>query len=141
MALKFTDLLKPAQAGLYCPPGDFYIDPVTPVDRAVITHGHGDHARSGHGSVLATPQTLAIMASRYGEDFAVTREIAAYGKPVSREGVEVTLVPAGHILGSAQVVLRWRGLTAVVSGDSVSVWLNANSGILSSVPCWNWSPT
>ncbi|MES2256702.1 MAG: ligase-associated DNA damage response exonuclease [Pseudomonadota bacterium] len=117
MALKFTDLLKPVEAGLYCPPGDFYIDPVTPVDRAVITHGHGDHARSGHGSVLATPQTLAIMASRYGEDFAGACEAAAYGKPVTRNGVEVALVPAGHILGSAQVVLRWKGMTIVVSGD------------------------
>jgi len=117
MALKFTDLLKPVEAGLYCVPGDFTIDPVTPVDRAVITHGHGDHARSGHGSVLATPQTLAIMASRYGENFAGAREAADYGKPVSRNGVEVTLVPAGHILGSAQVVLRWKGMTIVVSGD------------------------
>jgi len=105
------------EAGLYCVPGDFTIDPVTPVDRAVITHGHGDHARSGHGSVLATPQTLAIMASRYGENFAGAREAADYGKPVSRNGVEVTLVPAGHILGSAQVVLRWKGMTIVVSGD------------------------
>jgi putative mRNA 3-end processing factor len=117
MALKFTDLLKPVEAGLYCPPGDFYIDPVAPKDWAVITHGHGDHARSGHGSVLATPQTLAIMASRYGEDFAGTREVASYGKPVNRNGVEVTLVPAGHILGSAQAVLRWKGMTIVVSGD------------------------
>ena len=117
MALKFTDLLKPVEAGLYCVPGDFTIDPVTPVDRAVITHGHGDHARSGHGSVLATSQTLAIMASRYGENFAGAREAADYGKPVSRNGVEVTLVPAGHILGSAQVVLRWKGMTIVVSGD------------------------
>ena len=117
MALKFTDLLKPAGTGLYCPPGGFFIDPVMPVDRAVITHGHGDHARSGHGHVLATPETLAIMASRYGEDFAGAREKAAYGQPVSRNGVEITLVPAGHILGSAQVVLRWKGMTIVVSGD------------------------
>lgn len=117
MALKFTDLLKPVEAGLYCPPGDFYIDPVVPVDRAVITHGHGDHARSGHGSALATPETLAIMASRYGEEFAGMREEAAYGRPASRNGVDVTLVPAGHILGSAQVVLRWKGMTIVVSGD------------------------
>jgi len=117
MALKFTDLLKPTEAGLHCPPGGFFIDPVRPVDRAVITHGHGDHARSGHGGVLATPETLAIMASRYGEDFAGAREAAPYGKPVSRSGVEITLVPAGHILGSAQVVLRWNGMTIVVSGD------------------------
>jgi putative mRNA 3-end processing factor len=117
MALKYTDLLKPAEAGLYCPPGDFFIDPVTAVDRAVITHGHGDHARSGHGAVLATAETLAIMAARYGADFAATRETATYGQPVTRGGVQVTLVPAGHILGSAQVVLRWNGMTIVVSGD------------------------
>jgi putative mRNA 3-end processing factor len=114
---KFTDLLRPAGTGLYCPPGDFTIDPVAAVDRAVITHGHGDHARSGHGAVLATAETLAIMAARYGADFAGAREIAAYGKPVQRNGVDVTLVPAGHILGSAQVVLRWQGMTIVVSGD------------------------
>jgi putative mRNA 3-end processing factor len=117
MALKFTDLLKPTEAGLYCPPGGFFIDPVTPVDRAIITHGHGDHARSGHGSVLATRETLAIMASRYGEDFAGAREAAAYGKSISRGGVDITLVPAGHILGSAQIVLRWKGITIAVSGD------------------------
>jgi len=114
---KFTELLRPDQAGLYCPAGDFHIDPVVPVERAVITHGHGDHARAGHGAVLATRETLAIMASRYGADFASTTEEARYGRPVTPDGVEVTLVPAGHILGSAQVVLRWKGLTIVVSGD------------------------
>jgi putative mRNA 3-end processing factor len=57
-------LLKPMPAGLYCPPGDFYIDPVRPVDRALITHGHSDHARSGHGAVLASEETLDIMAIR-----------------------------------------------------------------------------
>ena len=62
------DLLHPTPAGLYCPPGDFYVDPVRPVDRAVITHGHSDHARAGHGVVLATRQTLAIMAERYGAE-------------------------------------------------------------------------
>ena len=64
--LKAQDLVCPRPDGLYCPPGDFYIDPVRPVARAVITHGHGDHARSGHGAVVATPETLAIMAERYG---------------------------------------------------------------------------
>src|SRR5581483_7931265 len=114
---KFTELLCPSKAGLYCPPGGFHIDPVVPVDRAVITHGHGDHARSGHGRVMATRETLAIMASRYGADFAGGTEEARYGQPVTQNGVEVTLVPAGHILGSAQVVLQWKGLTIVVSGD------------------------
>jgi putative mRNA 3-end processing factor len=83
----------------------------------VITHGHSDHARSGHGAVLATPETLAIMAARYGEDFAAAAEPTPYGKPVTRGSVEVSLAPAGHVLGSAQAVLRWKGMTAVVSGD------------------------
>jgi putative mRNA 3-end processing factor len=99
------------------PPGDFYIDPVRPVARAVITHGHADHARAGHGRSVATPETLAIMAVRYGEGFAGATRPLAYGETIDRDGVEVTLVPAGHVLGSAQVVVRWRGLTMVVSGD------------------------
>ena len=115
--IKPESLLCPAPAGLYCPPGDFYIDPVRPVARAVITHGHADHARAGHGAVLATPETLAIMAERYGAEFAGATEAAAYGQAVNRDDVAVTLVPAGHVLGSAQVVVRWKGLTMVVSGD------------------------
>ncbi len=110
-------LLCPRPAGLYCPPGDFTIDPVRPVDRAVITHGHGDHARAGHGAVLATAETLAIMAVRYGEGFAGATTALAYGVPRERDGVEVRLVPAGHVLGSAQVVVTWKGLRMVVSGD------------------------
>ncbi|TAL37528.1 MAG: ligase-associated DNA damage response exonuclease [Phenylobacterium sp.] len=111
------DLLCPRPEGLYCAPGDFYVDPVRPVDRAVITHGHSDHARAGHYNVLATPQTLDIMRERYGGEFAHTTEAVVYGQTVARNGVEVTLVPAGHVLGSAQAVVRWRGLTMVVSGD------------------------
>jgi len=111
------DLLCPKPEGLYCAPGDFYIDPVRPVARAVITHGHSDHARAGHGAVLATPATLDIMAERYGLGFAGATQAAAYGEAAPRDGVEVTLVPAGHVLGSAQAVVRWKGLTMVVSGD------------------------
>ena len=111
------DLLCSRPEGLYCPPGDFYIDPVRPVARAVITHGHADHARAGHGAVLATPETIDILAERYGLGFAEAQEAAAYGQPVNRDDVEVTLVPAGHVLGSAQAVVRWKGLTMVVSGD------------------------
>jgi putative mRNA 3-end processing factor len=110
-------LICPKPAGLYCPPGDFYIDPVRPVARAVITHGHADHARSGHEAVAATPQTLAIMGVRYGEGFAGAVRPMAYGETIERDGVAVTLVPAGHVLGSAQVVVRWKGITVVVSGD------------------------
>jgi putative mRNA 3-end processing factor len=110
-------LLCPKPAGLYCAPGDFYIDPVRPVERAVITHGHADHARAGHGAVLATPETLAIMATRYGEDFAQTVQPLRYGETTTAGDVEVGLVPAGHVLGSAQAVVSWKGLKIVVSGD------------------------
>ena len=115
--IKPEAVLTPRPAGLYCPPGDFYIDPVRPVDRAVITHGHADHARAGHGVVVATPETLAIMRTRYGEDFCGRAEPVAYGETLKRDGVEVSLAPAGHVLGSAQVVVRSRGLTLVASGD------------------------
>src|SRR4051812_33155080 len=111
------DLLCPKPEGLYCAPGDFFIDPVRPVARAVITHGHADHARAGHGAVLATPATIDIMRCRYGEDFAQTIQPLDYGVRVLRDGVEVSFAPAGHVLGSAQAVVRWKGLTMVVSGD------------------------
>ena len=76
MGMKPEALLHPTPAGLFCPIGDFYVDPVRPVGRALITHGHSDHARSGHGQVLATRQTLDIMRIRYGEDFAGTEQAA-----------------------------------------------------------------
>src|SRR5258706_10411253 len=94
--------LCPKPEGLYCPPGDFYIDPVRPVARAVITHGHADHARAGHGAVLATPATLDIMGERYGAGFAQAMQAAAYGEAVPPDDVEVTLVPARPVLGPAQ---------------------------------------
>ncbi len=83
----------------------------------MITHGHADHARAGHGVVVATAPTLAIMATRYGDGFAGKTQALGYGEALNRDGVEITLVPAGHVLGSAQVVVRWKGLTMVVSGD------------------------
>ncbi len=110
-------VLTPRPAGLYCPPADLYIDPIHPVDRAVITHGHADHARPGHGRVLATAQTLAIMEARYGAGFAGSVQALDYGESLMVDGVELILKPAGHILGSAQAVIRHRGLTLVVSGD------------------------
>jgi putative mRNA 3-end processing factor len=110
-------LLCPKPEGLYCAPGDFFVDPVRPVERAVITHGHADHARAGHGVVVATPETLEIMAVRYGEGFCRKTEPVAYGETLTRDGVEISLMPAGHVLGSAQAVVRHGGLTMVVSGD------------------------
>jgi len=112
-----ADLLRPAEKGLYCPPGDFYVDPLRPVERAVITHGHADHARAGHGKVLATPETLAIMAARYGADFAQATQALTYGESVTVNGVGVRLAPAGHVLGSAQAVIEADGTRIVVSGD------------------------
>jgi putative mRNA 3-end processing factor len=109
--------LKPTGSGLYCEPGGFHIDPGGAVERAVVTHGHGDHARPGHRHVLATPGTLAIMRSRYGEDCAGAMQPLEYGKRVSHGDVTLWLAPAGHVLGSAQVVMEYAGSRVVVSGD------------------------
>jgi putative mRNA 3-end processing factor len=111
------DILKPTPAGLYCEPGGFHIDPTRPVDKAVITHGHSDHARAGHGSVLATRETLDLMGLRYGDSFAGTVQAAHYGERLGVGGATVTFHPAGHVLGSAQVAVEHKGLRIVASGD------------------------
>ena len=104
--------------GIYCKPGDFYIDPTRPVNHAVITHGHADHARSGHGTVIATPETLAIMRARYGEEHAKEQQRdLPYGEAIDYHGVKLSLHPAGHILGSAQARLEYAGGSIVFSGD------------------------
>lgn len=117
MVQPVSSWLHPKPLGLWCEPGQFYIDPRSAVDRAVVTHGHADHARPGHGAVLATAETLAIMKVRYGEACAGSFQPLALGETLTINGVGVLLVPAGHILGSAQVVLEWQGQRAVVSGD------------------------
>jgi putative mRNA 3-end processing factor len=114
---KPSELLRPGREGLCCVPGGFVIDPVRPVPMAVITHGHSDHACAGHSAVLAMTETLAIMQARHGDGFAEHAQAARYGEPVTVNGVRITLVPAGHILGSAQIVLEWKDLKIVVSGD------------------------
>lgn len=96
---------------------DAYIDPSVPRERAIITHGHADHARSGHGAVLATPDTIAIMKVRYGEDCAGRFEPLDFGVPLRIDDVTITLVPAGHVLGSAQVLVEQGGQRVVVTGD------------------------
>ncbi|MEM8626747.1 MAG: ligase-associated DNA damage response exonuclease [Pseudomonadota bacterium] len=113
----FETWLYPTDQGLYCAPGDFFIDPHRPVARAVVTHGHADHARPGNEAVLATPETLAVMQVRYGAAAGGTLEALVYDQPVRIGDVDVRLVPAGHVLGSAQVVLDYGGVCAVVSGD------------------------
>jgi putative mRNA 3-end processing factor len=114
---RFEDLLRPTPKGLYCPPGDFYIDPVRPVERALVTHGHADHARAGSSRVMATRETLDIMAIRYGEDFCQVRQEAALGEAVRIGDVTVSFHPAGHVLGSAQVAVEMKGTRIVASGD------------------------
>ncbi|WP_193334601.1 ligase-associated DNA damage response exonuclease [Devosia beringensis] len=96
---------------------DAYIDPGVPRERAIVTHGHADHARSGHGSVLATPDTIAIMQTRYGADCARRFEPLDFGVPLQIDDVTITLFPAGHILGSAQVLVEQAGQRVVVTGD------------------------
>src|SRR5204863_6836072 len=95
------DILLPTPAGLCCKPGGFYIDPVRPVERALITHGHSDHARPGHGAVLATQETLDLMRLRYGEGFSRTQQPIGYGETLTLSDTAVRFHPAGHVLGSA----------------------------------------
>lgn len=102
---------------LYIGPANAYIDPPFPVEKALITHGHSDHARPGHGTIMATPETIGIIKLRYGADAAKTYEPVTYYKTVKVGPVSVTFFPAGHILGSAQILLEWDGCRIVVSGD------------------------
>ncbi|RPF71367.1 ligase-associated DNA damage response exonuclease [Aurantiacibacter spongiae] len=108
--------IKPDPHGIYIPPADCWIDPSKPVDKALVTHGHADHARGGHGKTVATPETLAIMELRYN-----TRENTRpveYGETVRLDGgVDATYIPAGHVLGSAQILLEHAGERVVVTGD------------------------
>ncbi|HTQ00852.1 MAG TPA: ligase-associated DNA damage response exonuclease [Casimicrobiaceae bacterium] len=108
------DLVVLRPEGLYCPPGDFFIDPWRPVARAVVTHAHGDHASRGHGSYLAAADAANVMRARLGEIALTT---LPYGEPLRHNDVVVSLHPAGHVLGSAQVRIEHRGEVWVVSGD------------------------
>ncbi|SNS87689.1 putative mRNA 3-end processing factor [Sphingomonas laterariae] len=108
--------LRAEPHGIYIVPASCWIDPAQPVDSALITHGHADHARGGHGTVMATPATLAIMALRYG-DQALARTIE-YGERLRLPGgVDATFLPAGHVLGSAQILLEHAGERILVTGD------------------------
>jgi len=115
------DILSPTPNGVCCKLGGFHIDPTRPVDKAVITHGHADHARAGHGAVLATQETLDLMRLRYGENFAGATQAIKYGESLSLGGAKVTLHPAGHVLGSAQIAVEANGLRVVASGDYKNV--------------------
>jgi putative mRNA 3-end processing factor len=107
MVLEFTD------RGIFCPTGDFYIDPWRPVDRALITHGHADHARPGHAHYLSTLAAAPVITHRLGVD----PETIGYGEPRDINGVRVSFHPAGHVPGSAQIRVEHKGEVWVVSGD------------------------
>ena len=110
--LTFTD------RGIYCPAGDFYIDPWQPVDRALITHGHSDHARPGMGRYLATTGTAPVMRHRLGE---ITLDTISYGEERQIGDATVSFHPAGHVPGSAQIRVEVKGQVWVVSGDYKTV--------------------
>ena len=115
MAVRAPKLLKMTARGLFCPEGDFYIDPWKPVDRAIITHAHSDHARWGMKRYLCADEGEKVMRVRLGSEANI--DTVPYGKTLSINGVKVSLHPAGHILGSAQVRVEKDGFVAVVSGD------------------------
>src|SRR3954470_22148770 len=99
-------LVTPSPRGLYCAAGDFFIDPWQPVERAVITHAHGDHARTGSGHYLAADRSEAVLRTRLGDIDLTT---LPYGRTIEHHGVRLSLHPAGHVLGSSQVRLEHRG--------------------------------
>jgi putative mRNA 3-end processing factor len=108
--------IRPEPWGIHVVPANIWVDPSRAVPRALVTHGHADHARGGHGATFATPATLAIMELRYQ-----TREGAvpvAYGETLDiGGGVTATFLPAGHVLGSAQILLEHAGERVVITGD------------------------
>ncbi len=115
--MRASDLITPEAGGLWCAAGGFFVDPGRAVDRAIVTHAHGDHCRPGHGALLASPETAEIARVRYGDNAFGRVEVLGYGEPRTIGDVTVTLVPAGHVLGSAQVVIERDGARAVISGD------------------------
>lgn len=108
-------MLRITERGLYCPTADVYIDPWLPVDRAIITHAHGDHARWGSKNYLASHEGGRVLRTRLGPDANI--ELVDFGETRTINGVQISLIPAGHILGSAQIRLEHRGDVWVVSGD------------------------
>lgn len=115
MAAPFS-WIRPEPHGVHVVPADVWIDPSKAVERALVTHGHADHARGGHGQTVATPETLAIMELRYNTREGAT--LVEYGETIRlKGGVDATYIPAGHVLGSAQILLEHAGERVVITGD------------------------
>lgn len=125
-------MLKFTAKGIYCIPGDFYIDPWLPVNMAIITHGHADHARPGMGKYLCHHFTVPILKSRIGPDIQV--QGIDYNQNITINGVKVSLHPAGHIIGSAQIRLEYKGKVCVASGD-YKLQDDGLSTVFEPVPC------
>jgi putative mRNA 3-end processing factor len=128
------DILVPTASGVCCRRGGFHIDPTQPVAKALITHGHSDHARAGHGAVLATQETLDLMRLRYGDAFARSTQVVRYGESLEHNGVRVSFHPAGHILGSAQIRVECGDVRMVASGDYKDV-ADPTCAAFELVPC------
>lgn len=109
------NLIELTPSGLYCPPADIFIDPWKPVEKAVITHAHSDHSRWGMKHYLAHHNSAEVMKLRLGQDISL--ETIEYGRSLDISGVKISLHPAGHIPGSAQIRLEYKGKVVVVSGD------------------------
>ena len=115
--MKAEQIIYPTPSGLYCAPGNFYIDPPVPVDKALITHAHSDHARAGHGAVLASLETCDIMKIRLSAQAAGQFDNAEMGERICINGVDVRFFPAGHVLGSCQILIEYEGVRIGISGD------------------------
>ena len=111
------DFIIENESGLYCNTGDFYLDPQLPVERAIVSHAHGDHAVPGNINVYCTPGTAAIMQLRLHKNAGGSFHTFNYSKPFTVNGVQVTFIPAGHILGSAQILLEHAGVKYLYTGD------------------------
>jgi putative mRNA 3-end processing factor len=108
-------LVKFTKKGIYCIPGKFYLDPWFPVDYAIISHGHADHSRPGNKHYLCQNDSKAIIKHRLGHDISI--ETLGYNEPKNINGVQVSFFPAGHVIGSAQICLEYKGYVVVFSGD------------------------
>ena len=112
-----VDWIKKTKEGIQVKDGSFFVDPIYSVKKAIITHGHADHARAGHEHVIATLETIEIMKERYGSNFCKKSTELKYHEKLIIEEVEIFLAPAGHVLGSAQVVMNFANQVITVSGD------------------------
>ncbi|NQD70576.1 exonuclease [Sphingobacterium shayense] len=111
------DFVVKCDAGYYCRYGDFYIDAMKPVQRNVVSHAHGDHATTGHQLIVATQATLAFMRNKFSKISEKTLKQVDFGERFTFGGVDIHLIPAGHILGSAQILMVYKGVRYLYTGD------------------------